>query len=741
MTRVVELFAGVGGFRIGFEGSPENPDRSRFGVIWSNQWEPSTKTQHAAEVYVQQWNLEQSDYDLEVYSNGSDDIFVNKDIGTIEASDIPDHDLLCGGFPCQDYSVARTSAKGLEGKKGVLWWEIFRILKEKRPGIVMLENVDRLLKSPTSQRGRDFAVMLASLSELNYVVEWRVINAADYGMPQRRRRVFILAYGPGTPQHEALSSPDIDVLKWMEKEGVHAKAFPIQPLGVLTAVPHPIKGTENADLADVSEEFNIGAKPTATSPFKETGVMIGNHYYTYRCKPRYDGEHTTLSDILLTPRKVPLEYCIEPESVLKEKGWKYLKGAKEEPRKGTDDFTYFYKEGPMIFPDALDKPSRTIITGEGGPTASRFKHVVKFRPTKKMRDKLNLDSDEVQRIRKEIGLNKSEWIRRLTPVELERLNMFPDNHTVGPTDAKRAFFMGNALVCGIVRRLADVLAPERENFFVDVAKQLLQLFNQTDWENKSQSEHIVLPIHESSTKGVFGIQLLGYTVNEKGVNYNGTQADPKKKKARKKQGLFDFLVITGDRDNRYRTPTGRPRKKATHKDLFEDLLDYSTEQNCLRVWSGENPLLVGNCDDEREALVTMFLMMLEQEINWGEMEWQKRTNFWPETNENSPEKCRPRDMLIGFIRQSFRIGKSRLDDNLKYWMFNYNRPPTTSDFTNYSEGSGSWAEYKKVNPEEASLFTDLSEKFDTTRVMDNGVEIAFSEEADKHPDNHYWTGG
>jgi DNA (cytosine-5)-methyltransferase 1 len=454
MMRVVELFAGVGGFRIGFEGPPENPDRSRFGVIWSNQWEPSTKTQHAAEVYVQQWNLEQSDYDLEVYSNGSDDIFVNKDIGTIEASDIPDHDLLCGGFPCQDYSVARTSAKGLEGKKGVLWWEIFRILKEKRPGIVMLENVDRLLKSPTSQRGRDFAVMLASLSELDYVVEWRVINAADYGMPQRRRRVFILAYGPGTPQHEALSSSDIDILNWMEKEGVHARAFPIQPLGVLTAVPHPIKGTENADLADVSEEFNIGAKPTATSPFKETGVMIGGHYYTYRCKPRYEGEYTTLSDILLTPRKVSIEYCIEPDSVLKEKGWKYLKGAKEEPRKGTGDFTYFYKEGPMIFPDALDKPSRTIITGEGGATASRFKHVVKFKPTKKMRDEYNLDSDGVQQIRKEIGLKKSEWIRRLTPVELERLNMFPDNHTADSTDAKRAFFMGNALVIGIVERMA-----------------------------------------------------------------------------------------------------------------------------------------------------------------------------------------------------------------------------------------------------------------------------------------------
>ena len=321
----------------------------------------------------------------------------------------------------------------------------------------MLENVDRLLKSPTSQRGRDFAVMLASLDKLDYVVEWRVINAADYGMPQRRRRVFILAYAPGTPQHNSLSSKT-DILGWIEKEGTHAQAFPIHPLGVLIPVPKPLKSCKDADLADVSDEFNVGANPKSKSPFMNSGVMDDGEYYTYNTKPNFEGELTTLSDILITPRKVPIEYCIEPESVLKEKGWNYLKGAKEEPRKGTDDFTYLYKEGPMVFPDALDRPSRTIITGEGGSSASRFKHVVKFKPTKKMKEEFDLDSDEVQQIREEIGLKKSEWIRRLTPIELERLNMFPDNHTEGATDGKRAFFMGNALVVGIVQRIAEFLA-------------------------------------------------------------------------------------------------------------------------------------------------------------------------------------------------------------------------------------------------------------------------------------------
>ena len=235
------------------------------------------------------WNLEPSeDNPLEFHGDG--EIFVNDDIATIDAKDIPDHDLLVGGFPCQDYSVARTAkhATGLEGKKGVLWWEILRILTEKRPSYVMLENVDRLLKSPTSQRGRDFAVMLASLNELDYVVEWRVINAADYGMPQRRRRVFILAYAPGTPQHEALTSGN-DILGWIENTGVHAQAFPIQPLGVLVAVPNPIKNREDADLADVSDEFNVGANPKSKSPSWKQVSWVAN--ITYKSKPKYEGNN------------------------------------------------------------------------------------------------------------------------------------------------------------------------------------------------------------------------------------------------------------------------------------------------------------------------------------------------------------------------------------------------------------------------------------------------------------------
>jgi len=455
VRRVVELFAGVGGFRIGLEGPPGSSKDGDFSIVWSNQWEPSTKKQHAAEIYTERWGLEQS-VENPLYYHGDGETFVNDDIAKIDAKNIPNHDLLVGGFPCQDYSVARTAATGLEGKKGVLWWEIQRILKGKKPDYVMLENVDRLLKSPTSQRGRDFAIMLGSLSDLGYIVEWRVINAGDYGMPQRRRRVFILAYSPNTRQYKSIENQD-GIIKWIETEGTFAKAFPVKKLEKIFIPANQIKENDDDDLADVSEYFNQGANPKHKSPFMNSGIMIGNNYYTYNTTPKYEGISKNLEDILIKAKDVPIEYVIEPSSILREKGWKYLKGAKDEPRKGTGDFVYRYKEGPMVFPDSLKRPSRTIITGEGGPTPSRFKHVVKFRPNKKLREEMGLDGDEIQEIRKEINLNKNEWIRRLTPIELERLNMFPDNHTIGATDSKRAFFMGNALVIGIVERLAEEL--------------------------------------------------------------------------------------------------------------------------------------------------------------------------------------------------------------------------------------------------------------------------------------------
>lgn len=409
--KTIELFAGVGGFRIGLEEASKN-----FKVVWSNQWEPSTRIQHASDVYRARFpDANHSDTDI---AKVIDENF----------KAIPDHNLLVGGFPCQDYSVARTLKKssGIQGKKGVLWWSIHAILKNKgknSPDYLMLENVDRLLKSPVSQRGRDFAIMLASLSDLGYIVEWRVINAADYGMPQRRKRVYIMAYKSSSNIGKEIKKLEFPV-DWIISEGVMQDAFPMQVNST------PLKPDKYFVIdGDLDEITNNNEDYTSkVRPFDTIGIMIDRKVYTDSATAKYNGKYKTLGDILQDEKNVPSEFFISKEDLEK---WSYLKGAKKEERTASNGHTYHYSEGPVTFPDALDRASRTIVTGEGGKGASRFKHVVE---------------------------TSSGKLRRLTPIELERLNMFPDNHTEGATDAKRAFFMGNALVVGIVEKLGKSLA-------------------------------------------------------------------------------------------------------------------------------------------------------------------------------------------------------------------------------------------------------------------------------------------
>lgn len=421
--KVVELFAGVGGFRIGLDRASKKD--FKFETVWNSQWEPGAVTQHASEIYIQKFGRK---------GHSCEDI---QEVIEKKFNEIPNHDLLVGGFPCQDYSVARTAnqAKGIFGKKGVLWWSIYNILNNKgkdAPNFLMLENVDRLLKSPSAQRGRDFAVMLASLSDLGYIVEWRVVNAAEYGFPQRRRRVFIMGYKKGSKIFNIVKK-EKDLKNWIYRDGVIAKAFPVKKDNSRLE-----EFDINGSLEEISDNFSSN-KPSK-SPFEISGIMVNRKVYTVKTTPDYKGKLITLNDIIIQDESlIPDEFFIKNED---KKRWEYLKGGKKEERKSKDGFEYSYAEGPMIFPDSLDKPSRTIVTGEGGSSPSRFKHVIK---------------------------TKSGKLRRLTPVELEKLNMFPEDHTklmisgkITP-DVKRAFIMGNALVVGVIEKLAKSLANSIEN--------------------------------------------------------------------------------------------------------------------------------------------------------------------------------------------------------------------------------------------------------------------------------------
>lgn len=400
---VVELFAGVGGFRCGLNKVTLTDgivkENGNWNFVWANQWEPSTKTQDAFNCYIKRFG---------------DDNASNIDIFKVNKKEIPDHTLLVGGFPCQDYSVAQTlsNSKGIEGKKGVLWWAIVDVLKTKRPPFVLLENVDRLLLSPAKQRGRDFGVILRTFMDNGYAVQWRVINAGEYGLPQKRRRIFIFAYHKTTNYYKSLTKTNLHDIIF--NEGIFAKQFPIknEELNYSTA---DLSKKSYDNLVEISNKFK--------AQFYNAGIMLNGKVYSSKvekdCTDIYPLKNIILKD------KVDDKFFLNEETLEK---FKYLKGTKRIPRIKPNGESYMYTEGAMPCPDNLEAPARTMLTSEGG--ISRTTHIVEDYITKK--------------------------IRLLTPLECERINGFPDNWTnTGMTDKRRNFMMGNALVVGIIERLGN----------------------------------------------------------------------------------------------------------------------------------------------------------------------------------------------------------------------------------------------------------------------------------------------
>lgn len=389
--KVAELFAGVGGFRIGLE----NTNNQMFEVTWGNQWEPGKKVQHAFDCYSTKFNT---------------GVHSNEDIAEVSDRELAETnaDLVVGGFPCQDYSVARSLSGelGISGKKGVLFWQIVRVIQNTIPKYVLLENVDRLLKSPSSQRGRDFAVMLSTLNELGYDVEWRVINAADYGNAQRRRRVFIFAYRRNMTYSREMNNFSNEQMIY--KKGLFARTFAVEPEPNKNRVGSV---SLSSDIVEVSDEFSY--------KFFNSGIMR-------------NGEVTTIDTIPIYEKSIPLKDILEEgvdgKFILDEtkiEKFKYMRGGKKIERTSKEGFKYIYSEGGMSEVDSLDLPGRTMLTSEG--TSNRSTHVVE----------------------------QNGQRRLITPIEAERLNGFPDNWTDTMPDRARYFCMGNALVVPLVTRLGN----------------------------------------------------------------------------------------------------------------------------------------------------------------------------------------------------------------------------------------------------------------------------------------------
>lgn len=447
---VCELFAGVGGFRCGLNNIKTAEDynkKEKWDTVWFSQWEPAEKsTQYAHDCYVYRFGTR-------LDNNGEDT--TNYNIEDVDKTALPDFNLLVGGFPCQDYSVASSLAtsKGLEGKKGILWWSIREILEVKKPPFVLLENVDRLLKSPAKQRGRDFGVILACFRDEGYTVEWRVINAAEYGYQQRRRRTFIFAYKNTTNYADSILKStrytDTSKEECMENiilnEGFFAKAFPVNKV---ETAKMKIKELPS-EVGEVSDTFQCA--------FENTGIMKDGIIYTMKTVPNYSGEQITLGDVMEIG-EVDEQYFIPEEKLYytdpsvthsdeteqrlpKEdrQTWQYLKGAKKLLRTSSTGHEYVFSEGAIAMIDQEDKPARTMLTSEGG--FSRTTHIVKDKMTGR--------------------------IRLLTAAETERIQGFPTDHTkyclikgetVEMPLRKRRFMMGNALVVNLIHQMEEELS-------------------------------------------------------------------------------------------------------------------------------------------------------------------------------------------------------------------------------------------------------------------------------------------
>lgn len=237
------------------------------------------------------------------------------------------------------------------------------------------------------------------------------------------------------------------------------------------------------------------------------------------------------------------------------------------------------------------------------------------------------------------------------------------------------------------------------SIYFDLAKKLLLMRNHT--------------FYRSPKNGRFGFNIKR--------DYSGLMAQPAKtgkfkgEVRRAKQGLFDIVIDAG---NRF--------ENVTHRELFPDLLKYSTEKKCLQVWRGEDPRTIGRNNDEKESLTTLALLMFEQEVNWGKNEWQKSSNFEPFVR--TPTRRRPRDMIMGYVRQAFDLGI----DKMKYWM---TATPGTIWFFDKDESPYGFQTYPDKYKR---YFTELEDMNGTEPVMSGEMLERFQELADKSRNNPYY---
>jgi len=380
--KFIDLFAGIGGFRYGlqkveiesesssdYESGASQHGQRAFHCVWSNEWD-----KYANQIYTKHF--------------GECD---SRDIRTVDTKDIPDHDLLCAGFPCQSFSIAGKRL-GFEDTRGTMFFEIARIIRDKGPRYFLLENVKGLL---SHDEGKTFQTILGVLSDLGYEYQWQVLNSKNFGVPQNRERVFIVGHLRETSRPEVF------------------------PIGESYSISHQTKYAEQAGRSRISS--TIDARYGSLRNAGETYL-------------HYIGGIRGKRDMWLKDNKQNSRNFSQGQRVYSSDG---IASTIAGNAGGLGGKTGLYAI-PVLTPDRMEKRQN----------GRRFKNDGDPAFTLTSQDKHGVYD----------GLN----IRRLTPIECERLQGFPDNWTEGISDTQRYKCLGNAVTTLVITEIGRKLIQTKE---------------------------------------------------------------------------------------------------------------------------------------------------------------------------------------------------------------------------------------------------------------------------------------
>ena len=416
------LFSGIGGFELGILQAYVDISRIKEREIQGKDVEsmsnPSSKDGNRGEQCPLCVGYSEVDkYAIQIYEKH----FNHKnygDITKIKAEELPDFELLCGGFPCQAFSIAG-KRKGFEDTRGTLFFDIARLLSVKQPRLLLLENVKGLL---SHEKGRTFSTILATLDGLGYDLQWQVLNSKNFGVPQNRERVFIIGHLRGT------SRPEVFPITQSSQGNLKYSG------GVISAREQWLK-----DGKTNSRNFSQGQRIYSTEGISQT--LAGN--------AGGQGGKTGLYQISNASKREFGFKDISPALL----GRDY-----KEPKIVKQPFV-----APVLTPDRLNKRQNgRRIKEDGEPSftlTSQDKHGVMIGSTQKNAAIMKEISPALTEAMGKGGGHvpmqlKDAKIRRLTPTECERLQGFPDGWTEGVSDTQRYKTLGNAVTVNVIKEIA-----------------------------------------------------------------------------------------------------------------------------------------------------------------------------------------------------------------------------------------------------------------------------------------------